>query len=428
MGASQEGCGAYNQLVFDDSPGQSRLALQRHTKAHDGAAELNLGQLRHQSDNARLQPAGFGAELKTADSAALRAGQGLLLSSDVRTGGCGAQLDSREAAAQISESRGLQIALATQAQKHNAKLKDESDPAELRSIKQMEHSAEVVVATDGDQAKVSAYSEPHLQLSSPGGIVAGTPADLVLSAGTTTSITAGQDINLVAQASSSTLLFGGISLFTYGKASNKTKPNQEAGIKLHAASGKLSSQSQSGTTSLVADKTVTVASVTKTVAISAPKKHVLLTTQGAYIKLEGGNIEVHAPGKVEFKASKKELSTPQNVVLPIPKLPKAKQFVSAEKALFSQQFDLSYLAYNHVLGFSSEGLPYEVFDGEGNFITSGTTSEDGLTQRILTNSPAELTLLIGDGSWQIEEFFEDQVKDDADYVELEASDDNRRRL
>jgi type VI secretion system secreted protein VgrG len=72
----------------------------------------------------------------------------------------------------------------------------------------------------------------------------------------------------------------------------------------------VSSQSQSGTTSLVADKTVTVASVTKTVSISAPKKHVLLTAQGAYIKLEGGNIEVHAPGKVEFKASAKELAGP----------------------------------------------------------------------------------------------------------------------
>ena len=50
----------------------------------------------------------------------------------------------------------------------------------------------------------------------------------------------------------------------------------------------------------------------KTVAISAPKKHVLLAAQGAYLKLEGGNIEVHAPGKVDFKASKKELAGPQS--------------------------------------------------------------------------------------------------------------------
>jgi type VI secretion system secreted protein VgrG len=311
--SSQDGSGAYSQLVFDDSPGQSRLALQRHTKAHDGAAELNLGHLRHQSDNARLQPAGFGAELKTAHGAAVRAGEGLLLSSDAQSGGSGGQLDSREALAQIREGLQMQTDLATQAQKHNAKLKNEPEPAELAAIKQMGHSAEVVGATDGgEQGKVAAYSEPHLQLSSPAGILAGSPADVVLSAGTTSSIGAGQDINFAAQGGSSTLVIGGIGLFTYGKASNKTKPNQELGLKLHAASGKVSSQSQSGVTSLVADKAVTVASVTKTVAISAPKKHVLLTAQGAYIKLEGGNIEVHAPGKVNFKASKKELVGPQS--------------------------------------------------------------------------------------------------------------------
>lgn len=316
MQESQSGAGAYNQLVFDDSAGQSRIALQRHAKTHDGSAELNLGHLRHQSDNARLDPAGFGAELKTADSAALRAGQGLLLSSDARKGVSGNQLDSREAQGLIEESRQLQLDLATQAHKHNARLKDEPSPADLVALKQMGHSAEVVGSTDsggaGGQGKVTAYSEPHLQLSSPAGIVATTPANAVLSAGVTGSIVAGQDINLAAQGNAITAVVGGISLFTYGKAANKTKPNQEDGIKLHAASGMVSSQSQSGMTSLVADKTVTVASVTGTVAISAPKKHVLLTAQGAYIKLEGGNIEVHAPGKVDLKASKKELAGPKS--------------------------------------------------------------------------------------------------------------------
>ena len=310
MQASQDGTGAYSQLVFDDSPGQSRLVLQRHTKPHDGAAELNLGQLRHQSDNALLGNAGFGVELKAAHSTAVRAGQGLLLSSN---GNNGTQLDSREAVSQIEESLQLQTDLATLAGKHNARLKNEPEPAELAAVKQLAHIVEVVSATDGgDQAKVTAYSEPHLQLSSPAGIVASTPADVILSAGTTGSIGAGQDINFAAQASSSALVVGGISLFTYGKASNKTKPNKEVGLKLHAASGKVSSQSQSGTTSFVADKTVTVASVNKTVEISAPKKHVLLTAQGAYIKLEGGNIEVHAPGKVNFKATMKELAGPQS--------------------------------------------------------------------------------------------------------------------
>ena len=313
MRDSQGGAGAYNQLVFDDSAGQSRVVLQRHGKAHDGSAELNLGHLRHQSDNGRLGPAGFGAELKTAHSAAVRAGQGMLLSSDARRGGSGSQLDAREAQGQIEESNQLQIGLATQAQKHNAKLKGEPEPAELAALKEFGHSLEVVssVAAGADgQGKVNAYLEPHLQLSSPAGIVAGTPANAVLAAGTTGSVSAAQDVNVVAQGNALTTVSAGISLFTYGKAANKAKPNQEVGLRLHAASGKLSSQSQSGMTSIVADKAVTFASVAKTVAISAPKKHVLLTAQGAYIKLEGGNIEVHAPGKVDFKASKKELAGP----------------------------------------------------------------------------------------------------------------------
>ena len=310
MGDSQSGSGAYSQLVFDDSPGQARTALQCHMKAHEGTAELNLGHLVHQTDNERLQAVGFGAELKTAHSLALRAGQGMLLSTDARQGARGSQLDSREAVSQIEESHRLQVDVANLAQKHNARLEGEPAPEDLAAVKEMAHSAEVIGAADGGAV---AYSEPQLQLSSPAGIVVTTPADAVLSAGTTSSIVAGQDINVVAQGNSSTLVAKGISLFTYGKATNKEKPNQEVGIKLHAASGKLSSQSQSGPTRLTADKKITVASVTKSMSIAAPKKHVLLTAQGAYIKLEGGNIEVHAPGNVEFKASKKELAGPVSV-------------------------------------------------------------------------------------------------------------------
>jgi type VI secretion system secreted protein VgrG len=35
-----------------------------------------------------------------------------------------------------------------------------------------------------------------------------------------------------------------------------------------------------------------------------------MTAQGAFIKLEGGNIMIHGPGNIEFKASKKELAGP----------------------------------------------------------------------------------------------------------------------
>jgi type VI secretion system secreted protein VgrG len=305
--SSQGGSGAYNQLVFDDSPGQSRLGLQRHATAHQGTAELNLGHLLHQSDNQRLKPAGFGAELKTEHSIAVRAGKGLLLSTDARGSATGSQMDSKEAITQLEESFQLQTDLVEMAQKHNAKLKDEAAPAELPSIKEVKHVGEVLSGTEG--SGVTAYTEAHLQLSSPSGITATTPINALFAAGRTTNLAAGRDINFAAQRNTFQAATSGIGLFTYGKATNPDKPNQETGIHLHTASGKVVSQSSSDQTKLTADKAVTVVSTGKTINISA-KEHVALVSQGASLKIIGGNIENYGPGKIEFKASMKELAGP----------------------------------------------------------------------------------------------------------------------
>jgi type VI secretion system VgrG family protein len=336
MKASQGGAGAYSQLVFDDHPGEPRVALQRHAAPHEGTDELNLGHLRHQTDNQRLRTAGFGAELKSAHSAALRAGQGMLLSTDARNGASGSQLDSREAQAQIEQSLALQTSLAETAQKQNAKLKDEPEPAKLNALAQMRNSSKVVQAVGagkggdaGGQGDVTAYSAPYLQLSSPAGIAAATPASAIVAAGGTASLSAGQDINFAAQGNAFQLVKDGISLFTYGKASSVDKPNQETGIKLHAASGKVSLQSQSDATTVTADKAITVASVGKSVTVGA-KQHVMLTAQGAYLKLEGGNIMLHGPGTMTFKASMKELTGPQSASAEGPVLPAAGQLKLCE--------------------------------------------------------------------------------------------------
>ena len=325
MQASQGGSGAYNQLVFDDSPGQSRVALQRHATAHQGTAELNLGHLRHQSDNQRLQTAGFGAELKTEYSVALRAGKGLLLSTNARASATGNQMDAKEAIDQIEQSVQLQTDLAEMAQKHSvltaggkAQAGAGAAATPLPAIEQLKQSAKVLAATE---TEVPAYSAPQLQLSAPSGIAVTTPVNAVLGAETTTSLTAGHDINFAAQANTYFAVKDGIKLVTYGKATNAQKPNQEVGIKLHAASGKVSSQSQSDETKLTSDKALTVSSVTKSVTASA-KQYVALTAQGAVLKMEGGNIMLHGPGKIEFKASQKELTGPASssneLTLPTP--------------------------------------------------------------------------------------------------------------
>jgi type VI secretion system secreted protein VgrG len=324
MSASQGGAGAYSQLVFDDSPGQARVALQRHASAHRGTDELNMGHLRHQSDNQRLQAAGFGAELKTEHSVALRAGKGMLLSANMRSGAGGAQMDTSEALAQIAASRQLQETLVTTAQKHNAKLHSkkgaaEAAPEKLPVLEDMAKTINMAEGVEpgagggasGGNGSAAAYNDALLQMSAPSGIVAATPASAMLAAGASISITAGQDINCAAHGNLFNAVAAGISLFTYGKATNTDKPNRETGIALHAASGKVSSQSQSGETRITADKSVTFASVTKKVEVRA-SAHLLMTAQGAFLKLEGGNIMLHGPGRMEFKAGMKELAGPQS--------------------------------------------------------------------------------------------------------------------
>ncbi|MGI4846285.1 MAG: DUF2345 domain-containing protein [Janthinobacterium lividum] len=218
----------------------------------------------------------------------------------------------------------------------------------------------------------------------------------MFSAGTSTAIGAGQDINLIAQGSYTNSVAGGISLFTYGKASNASKPNQETGIRLHAASGKFSSQSQAGPTRITADKAVTVASVNKTVNIAA-RKHVLLTAQGAYIKLEGGNIEVHAPGQVEFKASKKELAGPASSKPVLPLMPQASDLPRPPDA-FSNRVDVSSLFSPDEL---AAGVAYKVTRGDGN-VYSGTLDSHGRTERLFGDEGEALDVLVGGGEWSVD--------------------------
>ena len=57
-----------------------------------------------------------------------------------------------------------------------------------------------------------------------------------------------------------------------------------------------------------------------------------------------------------------------------PNLPKSELPVAVDQPIFSQQFDLSQLAYNQELGFSSAQLPYRIFDKQGNLIAAGNTN------------------------------------------------------
>lgn len=385
MQSSQAGAGAYSQLVFDDSPGQSRVALQRHAKPHQGTAELNLGHLRHQSDNQRLHAVGFGAELKTEHALALRSGQGMLLSTHAARGASGNVLDARPAQNQVESARQLQVSLADQAKTHKADLPKQKEGDKLPVAEGLQRSADTLSTRAASGAP--AFDTPLLQVDSPSGIVAATPANTLLASETSSSLTANQDINFAAQANLLHSSAGGISLFTYGKANAKEKPNQETGLHLHAASGKYSSQSQEAATLLTADKAVTVASINAEVNIAA-KQHVLLTSQGAAIRIEGGDITLNAPGKIEFKASMKELGGATDGSAGLPNLPKLAVTNYPEK--YSNRLDVHDLFIQHDL----VGITYAAKRADGK-VVRGVLDQHGRTDQLYVKDKEEIEVLVG---------------------------------
>jgi type VI secretion system secreted protein VgrG len=322
--ASTSGMGGYNQMVFDDTPGEARAQLSSTT----ASSWLQIGHLLQQNDNQRLAKRGHGFDLSTTAYGAVRAGAGLYLSAHARAQGSQASaqpVDARTAVMQLEEAAELTQTLNDTAQKHNAKLNGEPEPKELPARKGQQSSIDSlgaddsrgdaaaaagtgdVIAIQGGAGNVSAWSRPELLISAPGGVGAATPAHAVLSAGTHASFSAGHDLNLESQRNTALVVKSGLSLFTYGKAESANKPNAETGLQLHAASGNVSVQAQGNTLHLTADKAVSVASVTNAITMGSPK-HVLLTAGGASLRITSGSITFTTSGPAQFKAAMKELT------------------------------------------------------------------------------------------------------------------------
>lgn len=428
LSTSQTGEGTYNQLVFDDTAGQSRISLQQHqtnTNSNHNSSELNLGHLYHQSDNQRQHAVGHGLELNTQHSLSIRSGNGLLISSDSQAIN-DMQMDSSLAKNLQQTQSELTLALAEVATTHHPSINQQKHPQpkadQLPAYLQQQHCIAVISerrsadsnptnnqanndTENNTEHHIDTYSEPQLQISSPAGIIAATATNAILSAGNTSSMVAEHDLSINSQSQQHYAVKDGIHLFTQGLATDPNKPNQETGIKLHAAQGKVSQQTQSGHTHVNAAKDVHIISTQGSITIAAPE-YLKLSAGGAYINIQGGDVQIHGPATMAFKVIMAEFTGPASARESLPNFPKPETTISPDLPLFSQQFDLSHLVNNNALGFSSEMLSYRVFDDTGKFITAGNLDQNGLTERIFTNQETALQVLIDDGGWQIEEYIE----------------------
>ncbi|MBT2865900.1 type VI secretion system tip protein VgrG [Chromobacterium violaceum] len=304
--------GGYNELLFDDTPGEVRAKLS----SEPGKTQLNQGYLAHPRSNGKAQPRGDGFELRTDHHGAIRAAHGLLLSTEAQNGASGKQLAREHAQSQLDAALSLSQALAETASGQLADTMetgpDEIGPDNAKAGKKtdghLQHHVDALKAweagsntdKDGKTAKEQAGQQPLLVLSAPAGIAALTEQSQTVSAG--------QNLNLVAQRDANHTtgrrwihnVGQHISLFVAGV-------KDKVALKLIAAKGKVQVQAQSDAMELTADKDVTITSVKQKIHLNG-KQEILLTSGGAYVRIKDGKIELHAPGTVSFKGASHDWS------------------------------------------------------------------------------------------------------------------------
>ncbi|UBM24118.1 type VI secretion system tip protein VgrG [Pseudomonas sp. p1(2021b)] len=272
----------FNELLFDDTSGAVRTRL---ASTHQATA-LNLGKLTTPRTDGRAQPRGSGAELRTDAAIALRAAQGMLLTTYARRDATGAQLDRQELLQLLAECGELFRALGqTAAARGGEAVDSQGSDAVRQALAQWP-------AADSD-----ATGDPLLALAGEAGIASATPRSQLHYAGGNHDTTAQDNLQLTSGGAMRLQAGQGISAFA-----------QDGGISAIANRGKVQVQAQDDDIALDAQKNLRFSAVEGEVVVTAPTIR-LVADDGSYIKI-GGGIEIGTQGKVTVKASEHDWTGP----------------------------------------------------------------------------------------------------------------------
>ncbi|KWE52174.1 type VI secretion protein ImpA [Burkholderia ubonensis] len=303
---SKEYSGAgFNEMVLDDATGQNRARLF----SSSANSLLHLGYLIEQNGNTRGAYLGTGFDLRTDAYGAVRAGQGLYFTTHPKQASS-QPLDVRDTQQQLVNAEGLIEALSGVSEQHNAgTLKAGHD-----ALKQFADATQNSVAGGASGGRTAGGGTGNANAFKGPVMLFGSPAGIALSTQQSTHVAADQHVNLVS--GRSTHIASGKSLV----ASVKDKLSlfvQNAGMKLFAAKGKVEIQAQSDNLELTAQNAMRILSANERVEIAA-KQEILVTCAGAYIRIANGNIEIHAPGKIDVKGSQHSFNGPAQMPYPLP--------------------------------------------------------------------------------------------------------------
>ncbi|MGE8644052.1 type VI secretion system Vgr family protein [Acinetobacter vivianii] len=356
----------FNQLRFDDTTGQISAQLQ----SSHAASQLNLGKLSHPKDKAESEDRGEGFELRTDQWGAVRAGQGLLVSTQKQDQARGEHLDAQPAKQQLEGNQSNAKALSEVAKNQQTD--------EIESLEQLKDFADQI------QEKIAKFEKALLLLNSPAGIGLSTSEDIHLSADGQINQIAGDSINLSTQKNLVAHVQNRISLFA-----------AQNGIKQVAAKGKFEVHAQSDGLDLLAKQGIQIISTEDRIEITSPKE-IVFTAQGSQLKLNGSGIFPTTGGKFEVKAGQHLFMGGAKANSVLPHLP-----------VMNLKPDDLVLEYLHSDGSPVKGADFEVLLSDGS-IRKGKL--DALGKAVVSGVPA--------GKAKIQ-YGEDQSKDEYPSAEID---------
>ncbi|KAF1036782.1 MAG: Actin cross-linking toxin VgrG1 [Burkholderia lata] len=291
----------YNQLRLDDTPGQisSQLASEH---AH---SQLNLGYLTQPRQDGQGKDRGEGAELRTDAAAALRAAQGILLTTYARSQASGGQLDRDELLQLLGECTELFKSLGDYAGEHGGQA---TDTAGQQAVVSAFKSWTPAGGGSGTGADGTGGSQALIAFGAQAGSVAITPKTHVTYAGENIDQVAQQHVQLSSGQRINLHGGRGVAMFAHSD-----------GVSAIANQGKVTLQSQADDTQIDSAKNIQFTAADGKITGMANDQVVFTTSGGAYLKLHGSDIELGCPGKFTVKSAGHSWQGPASMSTDMPK-------------------------------------------------------------------------------------------------------------
>jgi type VI secretion system secreted protein VgrG len=288
--SKEYGGSGYNQMVMDDSSGQNRMQLFSST----ANSQLHLGYLVQHTGNTRGAYLGTGFDLKSESYGAIRAGQGLFVSSHPTS--VSQPLNATAASEQLVSSEALIENLSQASVAANAETLQPGQDALKAFTDATQHSVSASASSGGrtgggGTGNANGFAKPILLAASPEGIALSTQQSTQITADKQINLVSGQNTHVATGKSLIASVTEKLSLFV-----------QNAGMKLFAAKGKVEIQAQGDEMALTALKDLTITSANGRLVLSASKE-VWIGAGGSYIKIGPHLIENGTAGQILEKCA-----------------------------------------------------------------------------------------------------------------------------